>query len=111
MKVCSKCGAVYEEGNFCMRCGGALIEKGGAVEPAVNNNTWQSQEYGVIEEPSKLQFILIGIIIAAACVAASVLVYLRSETVEVACNSQHVQGCCAYESTIEEGEAPAEDVL
>ena len=85
-----------------MKCGGPLIEKEGAEVPAAGHKAEQSEDYGVIEEPSKLQFILIGIIIAAACIAASVLSYLRSESLTNAYDSQHIMGYYAFEMTTED---------
>lgn len=90
-----------------MKCGSPLVEKEGNA--AEGPKTEQSKDYGVIEEPSKLQFILIGIIIAAACVAASVLIHLRAESLTSAYDSRHIRGFYACEVAIEDEAVSSEN--
>ncbi len=113
MKICSKCGATYNDGFFCSECGGKLVDQDDFGIPAFTEEKSgaPSREYGVIEEPSLIQFVLIGIIVAAACVAASVMIYLRGSGTTTKSSSAAPRNTYVCEASMSSGEGGEDYVL
>lgn len=113
MKICSKCGATYNDGSFCSKCGGKLVDQAEPGAPAFTEGKSgaPSREYGVIEEPSLIQFVLIGIIVAAACVAAAVMIYLRGAGTTAKSSSAAPGNVYVWEASMSGGEGGEDYVL
>ena len=113
MKICSKCGATYNDGSFCSKCGGKLVDQAESGAPAftAGKSGAPSPEYGVIEEPSLIQFVLIGIIVAAACVAAAVMIYLRGAGTTAKSSSAAPGNVYVWEASMSGGEGGEDYVL